>query len=520
MAKKNIFTHIQLPKVGSNRFDLSHDVKMSFKMGQLVPTTCMEVLPGDKFTISPQNMLRFAPLISPVMHKVRVTTHYFFVPNRILWPEWEKWITGDSDVEAPYMILGGDFNTIEPSRLMDYLGYPTGEVGGTTNTLKVSPMPVAAYYKIFDEYYRDQNLQDERFVPLVPGDNTGDYESFVSDTCMPRAWQHDYFTSALPFAQKGDSVQLPLVDQGSLPVTATQDGSFPVLINPTTGVVSNNINEPLINQGGSGIQIDTDTVAIDPAGSLEVDIQADAVDVNTVRRAFRLQEWLEKNARGGTRYIESILAHWGVFSSDARLQRPEYIGGSKQNMVISEVLATAENTEANVPVGQMAGHGISVGGGNSFNFKAEEHGWIIGIINVQPDTAYQQGVPRQFTRFDRLDYPWPTFANIGEQEIRLKELYVDTTDANKENIFGYIPRYSECRFVNSRVAGEMRESLDFWHLGRKFLAPPALNENFIACLPDSRIFAVTDGNVDHIYSHIFNHVSVIRKLPRFGVPTI
>lgn len=513
---KNLFNTIQLPKVGSNKFDLSHDVKMSFDMGELVPTACIEALPGDSFEINVQNLLRFAPLVSPVMHKVRVTTHYFFVPTRILWPQWEDFITGNADVIAPLLEANNEFYFKEGG-LGDYLGYPTGPFDQTTI---LSPMPIAAYMKIWDEYYRDQNLQDERFVPLVPSYQGSAYTNVITPAneasdLYKRAWQHDYFTAALPFAQKGDTVQLPL-NTGTVPVTATLDGSFPLAVEPTTGGVLPP-GDTVMTAGGSGLQADGTTFAINPAGSLEVDIQADAVDINTVRRAFRLQEFFERAARGGTRYIEQIWSNFEQKSSDARLQRPEYIGGSKQNMVISEVLATAETTSAGVSVGTMAGHGISVGGGNAFRYKCEEHGYIIGIINVQPDTAYQQGLHRQFTRFDRLDYAWPTFANIGEQEILNKELYVNATEP--DGVFGYIPRYAEYKYLPSRVSGEMRSSLDFWHLGRIFADSPSLNSDFIECNPDTRIFAVED-NVDHIYSHIFNNISVRRKLPRFGTPTI
>lgn len=519
--KMNIFNSIQLPKVGSNQFDLSHDLKMSFSMGELIPTAVIEALPGDHFEISCENLLRFAPLISPVMHKVRVTTHYFFVPNRLLWAQWEDFITGNADIEAPYLRINDEQQFVEGG-IGDYLGYPTGPV---PENFRLSPMPLAAYFKIYDEYYRDQNLQTEKFLPLVPGPNeTGVYADAVdplSAGALPlrRAWQHDYFTAALPFAQKGDTVQLPLTQATTIPVEATNAAGFPLLRDNATGnplvsgAVSASVSgaDPIIVAGGN-------TAYYDPNGHLTVDIQSDAVDITTVRRAFRLQEFLERAARGGTRYTEQILSMFDQRSSDARLQRPEYIGGSKQNMVISEVLATAETTAAGVSVGTMAGHGISVGGGNTFRYKCEEHGYVIGIINVQPDTAYQQGAHRQFTRFDRLDYAWPTFANIGEQEVLNKEIFAAAP--NPEEIFGYVPRYAEYKYLPSRVAGEMKTSLDFWHLGRIFSTLPVLNDEFVQCNPDTRIFAVEDPAVDHLYSHIFNHIKVRRKLPKFGTPTI
>lgn len=514
---KNIFNTIQLPRVKSNQFDLSHDVKMSFKMGALVPTSVIEALPGDVFEINVENLLRFAPLISPVMHKVRVTTHYFFVPNRLIWPNWEDFITGAAEIEAPYIPINSATGKVDEKSLMDYLGYPTEELPATGQTINVSPMPIAAYLKIYDEYYRDQNLQDEEFVPLVPGNNTTAYDTWKNAFPLKRAWMHDYFTSALPFAQKGDAVQIPLTTQNDIPVEY-QDTNTVALWRSVDTADPAAAGDLTVAAGGYTRDGVSDEVNYDPAGTLTVDVQAGATDINTLRRAFRLQEWLERAARGGTRYVEQIFSNFDTKSSDARLQRPEYIGGSKQNMVISEVLATAETTAAGVSVGTMAGHGISVGGGNTFKYRAEEHGYVIGIINVQPDTAYQQGLHRSLSRFDRLDYAWPTFANIGEQEILNKELFLNNTAP--DGVFGYIPRYAEYKFMNSRVAGEMRSSLDFWHLGRIFSEAPELNELFIRCSPDTRIFAVEEPTVDHIYSHIFNNIRVRRKLPRFGTPTI
>lgn len=509
-----------------NYFDLSHDVKMSMQMGALVPTSAMEVVPGDRFDIQVENMLRFATLLSPVMHRVNVTTHYYFVPNRILWSNWERWITGDYDAVHPYVELSG--SGIQTSSLGDYLGYPTGSCG--TGTIQANVFPLAAYYKIYDEYYRDQNLIDEKFVALDDGDNSTAYYTKLANGPQFRAWQHDYFTSCLPFAQKGDSALLPLGTFSDVDVNLD--------IQPAPGLGNlwvDSAGDPYGVPGGD-IQSNATTgevndgsavVYFDPNGNLKAatsDLEAQSADINTVRRAFRLQEWLERNARGGTRYIENILSHFGVKSSDARLQRPEYIGGAYQTMTISEVLSTAETVDSGDttvnPVGQMAGHGISYGGGQKFSYRAEEHGWIIGLINVQPVSAYQQGLPRHLNRSDRLDYFWPSFANIGEQPVLNSELYIDTDDTTRADTFGYVPRYAEYKYVNSRVAGEMKDSLDFWHFGRIFTSQPVLNESFVRCIPTDRVFAVSGLLADQIYAHVYNKVGAFRLMPKYGVPTI
>jgi len=516
MPKLNIFNTVAMRRPAESRFDLSHDRKFSFNMGELIPTAAFECLPGDKFEISVQNMLRFAPLVSPVMHRIRVRTDYFFVPNRLLWADFPDWIAGNVEVSAPYSNASG-INIFDNGTLGDYLGYPTDT---PTGTMSYSPMPLAAYALIWDNYYRDQNLQAEIFVPLVAGLNTDYNPGSTLNLVQRRAWMHDYFTACLPFAQKGDEVSVPLVTQADLPVELTNSAAPGVMVDIATGVGSAPGDLEVISGGTTSVNtggVNPDVV-YDPAGSLTVDIQADAVSINTLRRAFKLQEWLEIGARVGTRINEFIMGHFGVKSPDARLQRPEFIGCSHQNMIISEVLATAETTDADVQVGMMAGHGISVGGGNKFYYTCLEHGWIIGIMSVVPDTAYQQGLPRAFTRFDRFDYAFPTFAHIGEQEVRNQEIYIGSADP--EGVFGYLPRYAEYRYLPSTVHGDFKASLSFWHLGRIFDTEPALNEDFIQCNPRRDIFAVTDPDVDTIYAHVFNRVSAVRKLPRFGIPTI
>jgi hypothetical protein len=516
---KNIFTKTFLPKVKSNTFDLSHDHKLSFGMGELVPTCVMDVLPGDKFEISVENMLRFAPLVSPVMHKVNVSTHYFFVPNRILWDNWEDFITGndpDNVIEAPLIY---DLNDNGVGSINDHMGIP---VGITDGDLTANALPAAAYFKIWNDYYRDQNLQEELQYKLNDGEDNDGVAIRANGPCLKRAYEHDYFTSALPFAQKGDAVTLPLTNNEAVDVTLKSSSLNPVKgVSPIGSTINGTVSATPDLRAGQNL------MQLDPQGSLEVDINEEATDINTLRRAFRLQEWLEKNARGGTRYIESILSHFGVKSSDARLQRSEYIGGAKQRMVISEVLSTAEtidsaDTPVN-PVGQMAGHGISVGGGKTFKYTAEEHGFIIGIINVQPETAYQQGLNRMFSRPDRLDYFWESFAHIGEQEILQKELYcLNSTPELNNATFGYIPRYSEYRYMDSRVSGEMRSSLNYWTMSRIFSNSPQLNAQFIEVNnqeTSDRCFAVSGEIGDTIYAHVFNNIKAVRKIPKFGIPS-
>lgn len=317
-------------------------------------------------------------------------------------------------------------------------------------------------------------------------------------------------------------MSLPLFNNDNILVTTTADGSQPVVRKTADNALSPTVENLKSDQNGVLTQNNDGNVYLDPNGSLEVDIEGESTTINSLRRAFRLQEWLERDARGGTRYIENIFAHFGVKSSDARLQRPEYVGGGYQNMVISEVLSTAQTDPSGsqeVPVGYLAGHGISAGGSKRFKYRAEEHGWLIGILNVQPVTAYFQGLPRMYSRQDRLDYYWPAFANIGEQEVYNKEIKYDTAAApDGDNVFGYIPRYAEYKYIPNRVAGEMQDTLKFWHLARDFSATPVLNESFIECNPSDRIFAVQ--NAEHIYAHVYNNVKAVRKMPVFGTPTI
>lgn len=522
--KDNVFSQVFTPPIEQNRFDLSHDKKLTCNMGELIPVTCLEVLPGDEFNISFVNMFRCLPLVSPVMHKIKIYTEYFFVPNRILWDGWEDFITGVNNPNHPFVRID---DVIDKGTVADYLGIPPGDY--SDKFLNVNMLQLAAYYKIYDEWYRDQNMITEKSPGVVQGSNTANWLTLLNGQPLRRAWEHDYFTSALPFTQQGSTdVEIPLTFENDIPVEYTgasgTPGKFLDADSPHAGLVGD-----VVTTTGGVVNVSPDTggAVYDPNGTLTVDVQSSAATINDLREAFSLQAFLERSIRGGVRYVEQLFSMWKVRSSDARLQRPEFIGRDIQTMVIGEVLATAQSNNdaatAEVPVGQMAGHGISVGGRDGLYFKAEEHGHIIGIISVIPDTAYQDGLARQFSKVDRLDYAFPDFAHLGEQEVRLKEIQAAVNNSHDpEAVFGYMPRYSEYRYEPSRVAGDFRDSLAYWTLGRIFnnpAAPPALNEEFIECNPRFDIFAVTDPDVDHIIGQVINKITVNRKLPRYGVPS-
>jgi hypothetical protein len=320
-----------------------------------------------------------------------------------------------------------------------------------------------------------------------------------------RAWEHDYFTASLPFAQKGTAVDIPI---GSI------DSDVAVNWNQLNTAVST-----VEYQAYAGLTIGNSpgeaTIGNPNMIAKTSDLDIQPTTINDLRRAFRLQEWLEKNARGGTRYIENILMHFGVRSSDKRLQRPEYITGLKTPVIISEVLNTSATAEE--AQGNMAGHGVAVSTGKYGNYFCEEHGYIIGIMSVMPQPAYQQGIPKTYLKSDPLDFFWPSFAHIGEQPVTNNELYAYTATA--EDTFGYVPRYAEYKYQASRVAGDFRTVLDYWHLGRIFATQPALNDTFIECTPDQceRIFAVQDGE-DNLYCQIMHKIKAVRPMPKFGTP--
>lgn len=497
-----------------NLFDLSHENKLTCEMGKLVPFLSMEVLPGDTFKVSTDIVVRMAPMLAPIMHNVNVYTHFFFVPNRLIFEKWEDFITGgptgsDSTV-APYITTpSGGFAT---SSLGDYLGIPTGIAGA-----KVSALPFRAYAKIYNDYYRDENLQGEINLSTAAGNDTT-----TSTVLMNRCWQRDYFTSALPWTQRSNTgaVKLPL--GSTAPVTISSDGDF--MLKNSSGAARNlwtsndsylaNLN---LVVGSPGITSPNGPLlyAAGLKGSADLS-QATSADINDIRYAFQVQRFLEKMARGGARYIEVIRSHFGVKSSDARLQRAEYLGGGRSPIMVSDVLQTSADDNEPTPLATMAGHGYSAQRSHQFKRFFEEHGWLIGIISIMPRSSYQQGLAKKWTRETRFSYYWPVFSHLGEQAILNKEIYLQGGSAD-DGVFGYQPRYQEYRKAYSEVHGDFRSNLDFWHLGRQFSQLPVLNSDFVKCVPSNRIFAVTSAT-DHMWVDIFNNIKALRPIPKFGDP--
>lgn len=518
------FEKIRLQKPKSSVFDLSHEKKLTCNMGELVPILCEETLPGDKFRINTEILLRFQPLISPMMHRVNVYTHFFFVPYRLIWNEWESFITGGEDGKASpiYPTFEGELNyansnytgVFDEGSLMDHLGVPCHTfIGSAKMQRKLSLLPFRAYQLIYNEYYRDQNLQQPVLFTRSSGaftyqDDEPELKALLK--IRMRAWEKDYFTSALPWAQRGDQVLLPL--QGTAPVKGT-----PLLREEYSHVSAEDILSAKTN--GAIIYDNMSGEHLEIYAGLNADLsQSTSTTITELRRAYALQRWLEKMARGGSRYVEQMLHMFGVKSSDARLQRPEYLGGGKLPVQISEVLQTSRSDENETPQGNMAGHGFTAGVNNGFTRYFEEHGLVIGIMSVMPRTAYMQGIPKMLLKNDRFDYFFPEFAHIGEQEVMTHELYYNPEVNEIDSEFGYQRRYAEYTVRNDQVAGDMRTTLKHWHMAREFSNMPSLNSAFVTSDPSSRIFAVTDPQWHKLICQLYFDFKAIRPIPKYGEP--
>lgn len=521
-----IFDTIPIKKHKSNVFNHSHTHTTNVPMGYLIPTLVHECLPGDRHRIGNNTLARLQALISPVLHRINITNHYFFVPYRLIWKGWEDFISEKEGAPAFPTITFTTGGGTNHNDLADWLGIPPPSVCGNDAALTVSAMAFAAVQACYHEYYRDENLVPEFDYVLANGDNSADYATKWG-VLRKRAWGPDYFTKALPFAQKGNPVVMPVGDV-TLKADWT-DAATPPLFRAFDGVP----NAPLLSGaiegadfGGGVGSIDTSPggtphVGYDPNGSLEVT----SGTISDLRTAIAIQAWEELNARGGTRYTEFLQAHWNERPLDARLQRPEYITGSITPFTISEVLNTTGPTGAgtDLPQGNMAGHGVAGVSSGMGHYHCSEYGLIICLTNVQPVTQYVQSVNKHFFKHtDPFQFANPAFAHLGEEAIFKGELYPFTS--HDLETFGYTPRFADYKQTPSRVSAEMRTSLAFWNMARKFapgsVTPPGLNQAFVEADPTTRIFAVEDQKAKPVILMIGHTHKVVRKLPKFGVPRI
>lgn len=547
---RNVESHFsQLPHADISRstFDRSHSLKTSFNVGDVVPFYVDEVLPGDTFDVKTSKVIRMPSLITPLMDNIYLDTYFFFVPNRLVWDHWRQfngentesaWLP-QTEYEVPQITAPeGGWNI---GTLADYFGIPTGVSG-----LSVNALPFRAYSLIVNEWFRDENLTDPLVIPTddttVVGVNTGEYITDTAKGGLPfkAAKYHDYFTSCLPSPQKGPDVTIPVASAGNLPVVPGPD--FPASQYPlpplkfgsvvdgspaSTGGKSYPYTATWFDSGVPGKVALIDGTTWNNYGSFTnlwavADGNAAAATINQLRMAFQIQKLYEKDARGGTRYIEILKAHFGVTSPDARLQRPEYLGGNRIPINVNQIVQQSQTTDQS-PQGNPVGLSLTSDTHSDFRKSFVEHGFVIGLMVARYDHTYQQGLERFWSRRDRFDYYWPVFANIGEQAVKNREIYAQGT-AQDDEVFGYQEAWADYRYKPNHVTGEMRsqssQSLDVWHLGDDYDKLPSLSDAWIREDGKNvdRVIAVTSAITHQFFADIYISCRSTRPMPMYSIP--
>jgi hypothetical protein len=504
------FTMIPKADIPRSSFDCQSTHKTTFDAGYLVPVYVDEMLPGDTFRLNMTAFARLATPLYPIMDNMHLDSFFFFVPNRLIWNNWQKFMGQQANP-------GSSISYVVPQQvspaggyaigsLQDYMGLPTvGQVTGS-NTVSHCAFWPRAYNLIYNEWFRDENLQNSVHLDLGDGpDTASDY------TLLRRGKRKDYFTSALPWPQKGASVNLPLGTTAPVLSGQPMPGGFYISNNNTAATQVYARSTGGVDLVGSELYADLST--------------ATAATINQLRQSFQIQKLLERDARGGTRYTEIIRSHFGVISPDARLQRPEYIGGGSTNININPIAQTSGTNASGTttPMGTLAAMGTALAHNHGFTYSSTEHGVIIGLVSIRADLTYQQGLARMWSRQTRYDFYFPAFATLGEQAVLNKEIYV-TGGSGDNNVFGYQERWAEYRYYPSRISSLFRSTaagtIDAWHLAQKFTATPTLNSTFIQDTPPvSRVVAVgSAANGQQFIFDSFFDCKKARPMPMYSVP--
>nr|WNN13115.1 MAG: major capsid protein [Microviridae sp.] len=550
---RNVESHFALNPtnidIRRSTFDRSHSLKTSFNVGDIVPFFIDEVLPGDTFNVDTSKVVRLQTLLTPVMDNIYLDSYYFFVPNRLVWAHWKQfngentesaWFP-QTEYEIPQITApasgGWSVGTIA-----DYLGVPTG-----VPNLSVSALPFRAYALVMNEWFRDENLSDPLVVPVddstVAGVNTGTFVTDVAKGGLPykAAKYHDYFTSCLPSPQKGPDVLIPSATSGNYPVVTSDQVHDPggFTLSGKTGAAGfsdvqfspNAYLQASVTTSNVGMSTKNSNSSFDPTNLWALSSGGLGASINQLRMAFQIQKLYEKDARGGSRYIEILKSHFGVTSPDARLQRPEYLGGNRIPININQVVQQSATASGETAQGTVTGMSVTTDTHSDFTKSFTEHGFVIGVMVARYDHTYQQGLERFWSRKDRFDYYWPVFANIGEQAVKNKEIYAQgpakkdsAGNVIDEQVFGYQEAWADYRYKPSRVTGEMRsqyaQSLDVWHLADDYAALPTLSDSWIREDKTNvdRVLAVTSTVSNQLFADIYIKNRTTRPMPMYSIP--